>query len=225
MAAPYSEWAFDPGQASPAQLVSKNDRAIDALVDGDHARGTYVNGSAGNLNPLNVYPVQRVDVNPDPLFFERSSEIVAYIAGDGGLIYEITGVYTELSLAEQKGNAIPQAETNSVAFLNGGFFYDDGGAGGLDLYDTDPPLRSLYAEIGVEANGVGGSFSVDIRDAGSVNHSLNDTKWHELYTEFFNHIVAAKEEGDAAALEIVAATNLAEIEAALAAMSPPNNTI
>jgi len=223
MAPPYSEWAFDPAQATPAQLVSRSTAAIDALVDGDHSSGTYVNGTAGALNVLDVYPTVRIDNNPDELFFERSSETVAYVAGDGGLLYEITGVYTEKSLAEQKAVGLSEASENSIAFLNGGFFFDDGG--GNDLYDTDPALRSLYAEIGVEAVAVGGGFSVAVRDAGSINHNLNSTKWAELYTEFFTLIVAAKEEGDAASLEIVAAANLAEIQAALAAMSPPNNTL
>ena len=222
---PYNEWAFDAAQASPAQLVTKDTDALNALITGQLSPAGYIDGSIMALNALDVYPTIHIDVNPDPLFFERTSETVAYVAGDGGTLYEITGVYTELSLSAQKGNSFQQADINSAAFLNGGFFYDDAGGGGADLYDSDAATRSLYAEIGVEAVAVGGAFMIDIRDAGSVNHSFNNVKWLEAYNAFFNHIVLAKEEIDAAKLEIVAASNLAEIEAALAAMSPPNNTI
>ena len=223
MPAPYSEWAYDPAQASPAQLVTSEHDALNVAGSVSLSRGSYVNGDITALNDLDVYPTTRIDNNPDPAFFGRSSETVAYIAGDGGTLYEITGVYTELSLAEQKNNGIVQSQRNAIDFLNGGFFYDDGV--GNELYDTDPELRSLYAEIGVEAVAVGGAFNVLVRDAGSGSHNLNNVKWAELYTEFFNLIVAANEEGVEAKLEIVTATNLAEIEAALAAMSPPNNTI
>ena len=220
---PYFEWAYDAGQVSPAQLVTTNTNALNALIDGTLSRNAYVKTSATTLNDLDVYPVIRVDNNPDPAFFERSSETTLYIAGDGGQLYEITGVYTELSLGTQKGNAFPLAQQNAVAFLNGGFFYDDGG--GTELYDTTPELRSLYAEIGVEAVAVGGAFAVAVRDAGSGLHNFNSTKWAEAYTQFFELIVAANEEQVEAELEIVGALNLAEIEAALAAMSPPNNTL
>ena len=118
MAPPYNEWAYDPAQASPAQLVSTNNRDIDALVEGSHSNGVYVNGSASGLNDFDAYPTTRIDNNPDPSFFARSSELTAYVAGDGGLLYEITGVYTELSLAEQKRSTQERLVTNPIHYAS-----------------------------------------------------------------------------------------------------------
>ena len=219
---PYNEWAFDASQNTPAELVSRDARAIDALVDGSHSRGVFVNGLAVDLNTLDVYPVTRIDNNPNPGLFERSSETVAYPTGDGGLLYEITGVYTGRSLADVKTAAFITSAGNSLAFLNGGFFFDDGGS---DLYFSDDIARDNYSVFGVQGNIVGVSFSINIRDASRALHSFNNAQWQAFFNAVFDHVIQARDELVAADLSIIAAVDNAEVQAALDAMSPPNDTL
>ena len=59
----YSEWAYSEPQEIPAELVSRDSKAIDTLVVRDggarHGNGTYKNSTAGQLNEWPVYPVIR----------------------------------------------------------------------------------------------------------------------------------------------------------------------
>ncbi len=220
---PYSEWAFDASQNTPAELVSRDAQAIDDLVDGSHSRGVFVNGLAVDLNTLDVYPVTRIDNNPNPGLFERSSETVAYATGDGGLLYEITGVYTELSLAGQQSNALPLAEASSLAFLNGGLFFDDGG--GDVLYASSEIDRANYSIFGVQGNIIGASFTINIRDASASEHAFDNTQWDSFFSAFFDHVIQAGNELGTANSAIAAATNSTEVQAALDAILPPNDTL
>ncbi len=220
---PYFEWAFDASQNTPAQLVSNDHQEIDALVGGSHSRGVYQDGFAINLNGLDVYPTVRIDNNPDPLFFERSSETTVYISGDGGTLYQITGVFTELPLTTQKASALPVADAQFQAFFVGGFFFDDGG--GSVLYGNNATETVLYTEAGVQSNMVGAAFTISIRDAADVLHNFNSAQFQDFFEALFNHTVQAFDELETAVLSIASATNVTEIQAALDAMSPPNNTL
>lgn len=222
----FNEWAYDTGQNVPAQLVSTDDREIDALVIGSFSTAVYTDGEVSALNDLDVYPTSRVDESHD--VFDTPNPIqITYVASGGGLLYEIRQTYTVGSptLEQEKVIGAEAAAAKSLLYLDGGFFHDDGAGGGSVLYDSDEVSRFNYTVIGVQANIVGTPFVVSIRDSASVQHSWNSAQWQDFYNSFFTHVIFTRDNFEAAILAIDVAADSAAIQAALDNIPPPNDTL
>ncbi len=222
--------AYSFGQTLPVEIVTDDNNVIVELIERDFG----VSVGAGLIDEWttvekNVYDVFPLITIVDPHTLEDTPDplITEFVAFEGGTAYQTTQTYTTFvpTLEDQKAQGAVDAAAKSLLFLNGGFFHDDGAGGGSVLYGSDTVDRADYSVIGVQANTVGTTFVFIIRDAVFGQHSWNSAQWQDFFNSFFNHVILARDDLEAALLAIDAAIDEQGIQDALDNIPPPNNTL
>jgi hypothetical protein len=214
----YTEWAFDTALAVPAQLVSRDDREIDALVAASHSRSIYTKGSAASLNPLFVFPVTRSGGAPDQWFVrDPANDTPAYVAGDGGQLYEITEAFREMTINEAKARARDDLEDYYQAYSTSQF-----SAAGAD-FGAAPAQTITYLIIDTiiakaEAAGgySGGQIVFDL--AGDGHPVQAAANWNGFWNQYENLFDEARSVAGTAIQDVKAATTTDEVRIIIAAL-------
>jgi hypothetical protein len=222
--------AYSFGQVLPVEVVTSNNDSIVDLIERDFGvsvgAGLIDQWTTVEKNVYDVFPLIAIDDphgeldTPDPLVTE-------FVSFEGGTAYQTTQTYTAFvpTLDDLKAQGALDAAAKSLLFLDGGFFHDDGDGGGSVLFNSDTVDRADYSVIGVQANTVGTTFVFIIRDAGFGQHSWNSAQWQDFFNSFFNHVILARDDLEAALLAIDAAADAQDIQDALDNIPPPNNTV
>jgi len=223
--------AYSFPQLVPAELVTNNNDDIVALIERDYGvsvgSGLIDQWTTVEKNAFTVFPQILID-DPHGAQDTPNPPTITYESFEGGLAYQIRTTYTAFipvppTLEQEKAIGAVEAVDKSLLFLNGGFFHDDGAGGGSVLYDSELVDRNDYSVFGVQGNIVGTPFVILLRDSAKVQHNWNSAQWQDFYNSFYNHVILARDDLEAALLAIDAATNEQEIQDALDNIPPPNN--
>lgn len=225
----FSEWGYSATQALPAELVSTDPAAIDALVQRDtgatKSPNTYRESSAPTLNGFNVYPVSRTGAAPDEWFvLDPAADVPAYVAG---ILYDIQLGFREMTYQEAKSKARRDLGDYITAYRRS--FFTAGG----DTFSASDIFVTTYNSIGtfiqskwMEAQLAGDSTPVLvldfwILDVNDVEHQIVDVpgwnsfvnKWDNLWDDAQTHALTAWQ-------SIKAGSTTADVRAAMAALPP-----
>ena len=223
--------AYSFGEVLPVEVVTNNNNTIVDLIERDFnvsvGAGLIDQWTTIEKNVYDTFPLIEI-IDPHAPEDTANPLITEFVAFEGGTAYQTTQTYTPFvpvppTLDETKATGLVQAQVNAQAFLDGGFFFDDGG--GSVLYDSDEFSRSNYTTFGVQGNIIGDSFTISIRDSALNLHAFNNAQWEGFYNAFFDHSIQSRDDLETAQLAIIAATTEQEVQDALDAMPPPNDTL
>ncbi len=216
----YTEWAYNTpvgDQSNPAQLVTTNWADISAQLDGQHAQGA--GSTAETLNALGVFPTTRIGDLPDQWHMrDEANDSFAYVAGDGGQLYQITQAWREMTYEEARRHARDILEDYYQRYSQSYFTI----AGKWFAADAEQQCRYLRLDAFVKDDvAAANPISYVVFDvAADANRFTSEGEWNSFFRKWKALDTEAQDKADAAWTAVKGATTTAEVKTIIDGLDP-----
>lgn len=211
-----TEWSYSVGLMVPAELVSKDPAAIEALVQRDlggvRSLSMYRTATAAALNPLNACPAVRVGDAPDIWHVrDPGADTFALVPDGSGQAYQITQAYREMTYQEAKS----QARGIIAAYLQSYRLSQFNAAGFTFSADADHSVVYNVLDTFIRTNGT--TIDYWIFDVDDIEHHFGTSAEWEAFTAKWRNLWFDAQEISLTAWQAIrdTSTTAAEVEAVI----------
>lgn len=222
----WNKWAYSQARMLPAELVSSDPRAIDALVRRDFGvrkgADVYRTASAATLNDIGTYPA--AEIGDQPKWHERdtSNDVAAYVSdGQDGELYQITRGWSERTIEENRETARQETKAWLDDWRNSEFSHTFNSTELIFDLNPDQELRLAAAAARRSSDFTTSWYAND----GTKVDFASKTAFEPFYHDAQMHIETGNDTYEAAVQQIDVATTTTQLDTILNGLPQAPGTV